>query len=171
MKFKDLTNERFGRLVAICRIENNKFGHPVWRCLCDCGKEANISSSNLRGNSSSCGCYQRDRAREARRLRPYEALYRTIERNSIHPVELTYEQFLTFVQHTHCHYCKIPVDWMMFGNDKARRGYNLDRKDSTKGYSMDNCVTCCKRCNWGKGDQFTYVQWVEIGKLIQTWSK
>ena len=31
-----------------------------------------------------------------------------------------------------CHYCGAEL-----------RGYNLDRKDNTKGYSKENCVVCC----------------------------
>lgn len=26
----------------------------------------------------------------------------------------------------------------------------IDRKDNTKGYLLDNCVTCCETCNRGK---------------------
>jgi len=26
---------------------------------------------------------------------------------------------------------------------------------------------CCSRCNYGKCDEFTYQEWVEIGKVIR----
>lgn len=29
--------------------------------------------------------------------------------------------------------------------------------------------TCCARCNWSKGDQFTYEEWKQIGDLIRSW--
>jgi hypothetical protein len=28
----------------------------------------------------------------------------------------------------------------------------IDRVDNTKGYSVDNCVPCCRRCNVAKAD-------------------
>ena len=45
--------------------------------------------------------------------------------------------------------------------------YNLDRKDSIKGYTKENCVVCCKRCNRAKSNLFSYEEWLEIGKFIQ----
>lgn len=57
----DLTNQRFGRLIA---LEYN--GNSKWKCKCDCGNELLVETGNLRtGNTKSCGCYQRDRAHEA----------------------------------------------------------------------------------------------------------
>lgn len=28
----------------------------------------------------------------------------------------------------------------------------IDRKDNSKGYILDNCVPCCKHCNYAKGN-------------------
>lgn len=57
----DLTNQKFGRLIA---LEYN--GNSKWKCRCDCGNELLVETGNLRtGNTKSCGCYQRDRAHEA----------------------------------------------------------------------------------------------------------
>jgi len=56
--FKDLTGQRFNRLVAIKRIEspNNKHG-AIWECVCDCGNKVVVASGNLKnGNTKSCGC-------------------------------------------------------------------------------------------------------------------
>lgn len=56
MSAKDLTGERFGRLVVVSRsvVKN---GHISWNCLCDCGKESACFGVNLkRGKSQSCGC-------------------------------------------------------------------------------------------------------------------
>lgn len=61
----DLTGKRFGRLVVL-RLEEtrgNKHGtNAVWLCQCDCGGEKVAYSMNLRrGNTTSCGCYSRER--------------------------------------------------------------------------------------------------------------
>lgn len=55
--FKDLTGKRFGRLVVLERVENNKNGGARWRCVCDCGREAVSTTSMLNsGHNVSCGC-------------------------------------------------------------------------------------------------------------------
>lgn len=55
---KDLTGQRFGRLVALeptqARSHN---GATVWRCRCDCGGETMAVSTQLtQGYKKSCGC-------------------------------------------------------------------------------------------------------------------
>ena len=57
-KAKDLTGLRFGKLTAIEKSgTKTKQGSVIWRCLCECGNEAFISSGHLTdGHTSSCGC-------------------------------------------------------------------------------------------------------------------
>ena len=48
----DITGMRFGRLVALERLESTN-----WLCRCDCGKMHVVKSPTLRlGYSTSCGC-------------------------------------------------------------------------------------------------------------------
>jgi|KBSMisStaDraftv2_1062788.scaffolds.fasta_scaffold494590_2 hypothetical protein len=55
-KLKDITGQRFGRLVAIVRMESAS-RHTRWFCHCDCGAEKSILSTHLvRGLIRSCGC-------------------------------------------------------------------------------------------------------------------
>lgn len=55
---RDLTNQRFGRLIALYPIEGERAnGCLIWHCKCDCGNECNISSGHLlEGDTQSCGC-------------------------------------------------------------------------------------------------------------------
>lgn len=61
----DMTGERFGRLVVLGLEEvrgRNGRTNAMWRCRCDCGKEVVAYRMNLtRGNTTSCGCYSRER--------------------------------------------------------------------------------------------------------------
>lgn len=64
-KLKDLTGQRFGKLVVIGRGEDKvrKDGRtrPKWRCKCDCGNEKEVFGDNLvNGNTRSCGCLAND---------------------------------------------------------------------------------------------------------------
>lgn len=55
-RYKDIANQRFGRLVA------QSVSHQVkktffWNCLCDCSNKCIVSGSRLRsGQTKSCGC-------------------------------------------------------------------------------------------------------------------
>ena len=52
-----LIGNRYGKLVVLERVENNRFGHVCYRCKCDCGGEAIVDAGNLRqGITNSCGC-------------------------------------------------------------------------------------------------------------------
>lgn len=56
-RFKDITDQRFGKLVALERTELKKHTSSIWRCVCDCGNEAMVPVSYLdRGDTTSCGC-------------------------------------------------------------------------------------------------------------------
>ena len=59
---KDLTNQRFGRLVALRPTANNDSNASViWECLCDCGNSHLASAHNLlMGKIQSCGCLHSD---------------------------------------------------------------------------------------------------------------
>lgn len=57
---RDLTGMKFGRLKVISfkGIENHK---AIWNCECQCGNNISVIGRSLVcGNTSSCGCYQRD---------------------------------------------------------------------------------------------------------------
>jgi len=54
----DLTGKKFMRWTVIERAESDKRNKSMWRCVCECGTERNVSANNLKsGGSRSCGCY------------------------------------------------------------------------------------------------------------------
>lgn len=54
---KDITNQRFGSLVALKPTEKRDSGRNViWKCQCDCGNILEISGHALRQGQTSCGC-------------------------------------------------------------------------------------------------------------------
>lgn len=68
MRVKNLTGQRFDRLIVLHRVENTLGGRTRWRCLCDCGKETNVCASNLlSGITTSCGCYRSELTGERNR--------------------------------------------------------------------------------------------------------
>ncbi|GAA0774429.1 AP2 domain-containing protein [Clostridium subterminale] len=56
-KLKDLTGQKFGRLIVIKAIGKTGKGNYIWECKCKCGNIVNIVSTHLvQGNTRSCGC-------------------------------------------------------------------------------------------------------------------
>lgn len=54
----DLVGKIFGRLTVVEKASSGKYGHVRWKCVCACGAEKTVTSSNLlRGSIKSCGCY------------------------------------------------------------------------------------------------------------------
>jgi hypothetical protein len=166
----NLTGKRFEKLTAVCLISTNP---PVWRCMCDCGREIHVESNYLRtGKKTHCGClktYNRQRAAAKTRKRPFESLYNSLKRRAVKKglAVFSYEEFLSYTACSECHYCGGPIFWIEYNIDKGHAS-NLDRKDSNQGYIDNNVVVCCTRCNRGKSDLFTYDEWVKIGAFIKS---
>lgn len=79
---RDLTGQRFGRLIALYQYGASGPGRIWWWCRCDCGSELAVRAGGLTcGNSKSCGCRKREaladgvqRLADQRRGRPREDL-------------------------------------------------------------------------------------------------
>lgn len=59
--YRDLTGERFNKLVVIKRVENKVSSSGIrqaqWLCRCDCGRETVVTTTRLKsGMTKSCGC-------------------------------------------------------------------------------------------------------------------
>ena len=60
-QIKDITGQRFGRLIAIKRTGKKKNNSQVWECKCDCGNVCEVPSGYLNsGGTKSCGCLLRE---------------------------------------------------------------------------------------------------------------
>lgn len=165
---QNLTGKRFGKLLVVRETLTVNSPHSKWYCKCDCGNFSVVFGFNLKkGQTKSCGCMS------GGKKKPYEAVYNRLCRVAKlkHLPVLGYTQFLLFVLIDECHYCGAKVQWSEHVRTKNKRqsstSYNLDRKDNSKGYTAGNCVVCCARCNWAKGNLFTYAEFVEIGKTIR----
>jgi hypothetical protein len=82
---KDITGQRFGRLVAIGLHSHGK--NNRWKFRCDCGAETVAIISDVRsGNTQSCGCLgiasriRHGDARQSRRSPEYSSWYAMIGR-------------------------------------------------------------------------------------------
>jgi hypothetical protein len=81
-----------------------------------------------------------------------------------------------------CHYCNLSEgnleSYVASGKIKTKRlstrgrDFEIDRIVPFKGYTKDNIVLACYWCNNAKTDEFTYEEFLPIGKQIQrVWVK
>lgn len=58
-RFKDISNQRFGRWSVVSRANSSEKGRAMWVCKCDCGTVKEVMGKTLWNNrSKSCGCYK-----------------------------------------------------------------------------------------------------------------
>lgn len=175
----DLAGKKFGRLTVIKEVGSNKWKSINWLCKCECGKEKIIDGRHLRdGNTRSCGCLGKKtmeanfgRMVKSRKLESGLANMRRIiwgykrnAKNRGSKYNLTEEQFKEITQRD-CFYCGAkPNNISKNGYQNGDYIYNgLDRVDNTKGYTIDNVVSCCKICNIAKSNLTLqeYQDWIK----------
>jgi hypothetical protein len=66
-KISDIAGKKFGRLTVIKKDPKSKKGKLRWICECECGKKVSVDGYRLRcGDTKSCGCYNKEKAREGK---------------------------------------------------------------------------------------------------------
>lgn len=152
----DLTGQPFGRLVVIREAGRDKGGHVLWLCRCECGNEITVRGDSLRDeNTTSCGCYHRERAAEANtthgmnKTRLYSVWGALLRRVGVH--KGASEEVKHYYQDRGITVCD---EWLVFENFRdwaISRGYSddleIDRRDNDKGYFPENCQWVSRREN------------------------
>jgi hypothetical protein len=153
MKAIDVTGKRYGRLIVVERFVKEGKGTrkiTAYRCLCDCGNETSADYSNLyTGTTKSCGCIRTEvlkrRKKDDKAVRITEMLgyYKRNAKLRMVSWELERSDFEAIVRSS-CKYC---------GHHDPVRFVGVDRVDNSLGYTKENCVSCCRWCNWGKNER------------------
>lgn len=176
---RDLTGQIFGRLLVVEYVKASK-KVSAWRCQCSCGNFCLAKTSQLNSKrKKSCGCLKKDYdahlgvtkklvdRRQAQVNRVFKDYQHNARRRQL-PFELSYTQWYELTQKP-CYYCGI-VFSCSAKSDKAKNYdsepflYNgIDRIDSKQGYTLGNCVPCCKMCNIAKKDfpQDVFLGWIK----------
>lgn len=149
---EDLSGKKYNRLTVI-RLSHFKGSHSIWECQCDCGKVLYVMRGNLvKGHTKSCGCFRKEKGKTIKIPNVNSAfteIYRTYKQGAVKrnlEFNLVKEQALAiFTQN--CHYCNQSPSNTSRTKIKEFRYSGIDRIDNDKGYSVDNCVPCCKTCN------------------------
>lgn len=164
----NLTSTRFGKLLVIKRGKTKKYKKNgkvystrlYWLCNCDCGKTSEHAYQELiSGQAKSCGCLLSEigdkkakygSSAKGRLIKEYlnGAKHRKVE------FRLSPDSFFELTTQN-CYYCGSEPTKKKFAGNQSRTKetdkyyvYNgIDRLDSSKGYTPENCVPCCEWCN------------------------
>jgi len=163
---------KFGKLTVISRGQTQRCGHITWRCRCECGRVKDFNSQALRTSRiKSCGAGEHRKGHSGyNRLKPGESSFNTFLRNlrfSASSRNLTLnldKEIVRTLVLAPCHYCRrIKVQSTRATHSREAFQHNgIDRVDNTKGYVLENVVTCCIDCNRAKGTLTVaqFITWV-----------
>lgn len=145
-KFRDLTGQRFGRLVVKNFSHFNTKHVAYWVCMCDCGKKRIVSRNNLTsGHTKSCGCLAQEIdsmlffKHGGRKTRLYK-IWCGIKDRCKNKNRDCYKNYggrgITICN-------EWENDFSVFQNWALNHGYkqdlSIDRIDNNKGYTPENC--------------------------------
>lgn len=168
---EDFVNQKFGKFTVTKQYvgSNNK---TMVDCLCECGKIKTMPLWNIKLHRvKSCGCQRGESLRKPYGWAAFGQVYNGYRTNAVHgrrgikEFSLSKKDALKLFS-GNCFYCgrlpsKIKKDKIYYGEFV----YNgIDRKDNSKGYTLDNCVSCCEFCNYTKNvTSFNdFISWVRI---------
>jgi len=167
-------NKKFLRLTPIKLIGTMKVQQKdrlrtkyLYLCECECGNTKTITSCCL-GYTKSCGCahieglkighekqrgMQRPSIRKASGESVFHSYFLSYKRGAKNR-NLAFEidkDFFREVTSKHCHYFDAPPkEFTIKGSYGSYTMNGIDRVDSNAGYIEENCVPCCKICNYMK---------------------
>lgn len=162
-KKENRIGKRYGKLIVDSKFCKSR--KTFYICLCDCGNKSIVESSALR-KTKSCGCISKERKSIEENLeRQIFHSYNGSARKRGYIFELTRDQVSSLIN-SNCVYCgkgkNNPVK-NVHRLEESRLFNGIDRVDNTKGYSINNCVPCCKNCNLAKytRTQEEFLEWVD----------
>lgn len=173
----NLIGMTFGFLkVLSLKDEKNDRGELLWDCQCVCGEQHVVKSEHLTNNLvNSCGC-KSGTLRSRKLSKPTEQVainsiwhqYKYGAKNRNLDFSLSLDDVKNFI-FKNCHYCgnDLIAEFVIkyITGNKIVRYNGIDRVDAALGYSLTNCVTCCKMCNAAKSD-YSVTEFLDWAKQL-----
>ena len=185
-RFKDRTSDKHGRLTVLSHAGKDHRNKHLWLCLCECGNEKVVVSDNLSsGKSNSCGCLKAEvlarkgnqygiyKDREKALLKVQHSHLKRRDKKKGFSCTIKFDVF-SLLSKSPCKYCGLEYskkieDRLNESKSKKRLSNHvlkcngIDRVDSSKGYTEENSVACCKYCNIAKNTmrESDFFNWIK----------
>ena len=177
---RDLTNQRFGRQIAIKPCGKNKYGNVLWLCKCDCGNEHIVASGKLiQGKSKSCGCYalevktkslEKHGITTGGKPRTF-TIWNGMKARCYNPKSASYKNYGA----RGIAICDSWLTFENFHNWAINNGYaddlEIDRIDNNSNYCPENCRWVSRTFNRNHQRKTRYIEVYGIKLNITQWCK
>jgi hypothetical protein len=151
---------KFNRLIPIKRIENDKYNHIMFECVCDCGNICKASGAMIAcGHKKSCGCIIPDRYQCISKYPSYQEISgsfwnKLIDQTRRRKLQITitieYAWNIYILQERKCKLSGLPISFFKKKGSQSKGTASLDRIDSKKGYIEGNVQWLRKEINFMK---------------------
>lgn len=200
LRFVNLKDKIFGSLTVIRKLNkkrsnNNKSTNNIWLCVCECGNKVSFTSAQLKNRKSKvCGVNCKIRLKNSF-INHFFGTYNRKTKNPKKKFLLSFEQFIQII-FSPCKYCnsvgtnrsKSICNTLKINRKKRKNKTKLkrskkiklkdilfivngvDRINSNKCYTKNNCVPCCEMCNWMKNN-YSRKEFLEQVKRIAKHNK
>lgn len=180
-KILDITGMRFNMLTVKKQLPSRVYGDKskyykkrMWLCICDCGNKTEANTGSLStGKKKSCGCIKNiTNAENSRSSRDkiikidggYRSIFRMYKNNSKTrnlEFNIPFDDFIKLLS-MNCFYCGIEPSNLYMKSYYSVKYNGIDRRDNSIGYTINNCVTCCKMCNIAKNNssEKEFLNWI-----------
>lgn len=177
VSLNDIVGQRFGKLTVVQRVQNNKYGHPMVLCSCECGSTRVLPKGDLireRYPTQSCtDCARRVSGRTKLRRISDAGLAGECRRHRADASGQIIHKIRNFKNATSGRGIELRLsnaeilDLMLgacsfCGHQDSINGVGIDRTDSNGVYKLSNVTSCCKTCNFAKHTLTTaeFTAWV-----------
>ena len=169
---KDLTNQRFCRLVALKIVGKTSNYSILWECICDCGNTVIVPSKELlREHKKSCGCLKETyKFKHGYSKHPLYDCWVSMKarcNNKRNPKFPSYGgRGITVCKEWENDFCSF-LEWSL------KNGYDeqltLDRIDNNKGYFPKNCRWTTRKVQQNNTRHNKHIEYNGQTKTLSQW--
>ena len=140
---------RYGRLIVIKFAGRTWAGQILWLCKCDCGKKIIVRRGSLQsGNTKSCGCLQKESAKEKGEKRIGKDSPNYVNGNAcgkyIKEILKLKEKIRKRDNYT-CQHCDKTQEQNLKEHNRILDVHHIDGDDTNN--MEENMITLCKDCH------------------------
>ena len=171
----DITNKKFGRLLAQYPTKERQNNWVMWSCLCDCGVTKLVAGALLKnGNTKSCGCLMKEQNAK------FCSSNFTKHGLSGSKSYISYHQYLrrTRLKSAGFNYMnEIDLQDILnyYGNCCIYCGGNYEHLDHiipiAKGgkHDKNNLAPSCASCNFSKNSRILWEEWTPKNSIVSNY--
>lgn len=186
-KVKDLTGQRFGKLVVVSLMPRQLNEPTIWLCHCEDGNECKVTSGHLlSGHTKSCGCLKNiigvkkriAAEQDGKRYGEISGRYWSAVKQSARIRNIEFQISIEYAWKTFLKQdgkCAISGQHLTFAKssqpkDMKLQTASIDRINSTKGYAEGNIQWTHKIVNIAKKDR-SDIEFIEMCHIISDYNR